>query len=101
MSTWRMVRGSTPVFSRGQAPAEVRPGSVSEGATGVALDAGLVRLQHAAVGPPARAQDLQARMSVTAREAGGRGRSRPAPPQLRHRRLQGRDAGGKVVGRPL
>src|SRR4249919_845572 len=87
MSTWRIVReASTGGLSVLTAPAEVRRRSVAEGAAGVALDARLVRLHHAAISAAARAQHLEARMSVSAR-GGGCEADAPAL-EVRDRRFQ-------------
>src|SRR5260221_8410539 len=109
MSTWRMVRvASTGRLSAWTAPAEVRRRSVTEGATGVALDAGLVRLHQAAIPAAARPEHLQAGMRVAAAGDSGRG-SAPAPQpltpigaplQVRHGGPQGWHAGFRVGGGP-
>src|ERR1700704_3495568 len=97
MSTWRMVRvASTWGLSVVTAPAEVRRRSVTEGAAGVALDAGLVRLHQAAIPTPAGPEHLQAGMGMAAR--GGHRRSRLAALKVRHRRLQGGHARLEIVG---
>src|SRR5260221_14281439 len=110
MSTWRMVRvASTGRLSAWTAPAEVRRRSVTEGATGVALDAGLVRLHQAAIPAAARPEHLQAGMRVAAAGDGGRGSApAPQPPtpmvppgQGGHGGLQGGHAGFEVVGGAL
>src|SRR6478672_11132395 len=73
MSTWRMVReASTWGLSVLTVPAKVRPWSVAERAAGVALDARVVRLHHAAISAAAGARDLEAWMRVAAR-GGGKG----------------------------
>src|SRR5437870_5514147 len=110
MSTWRMVRvASTEGLSAGNAPAEVRRRSVTEGAAGVALDAGLVRLHQAAIPAAARPEHLKAGMRVAAWGDGGQGSApglQPRTPmvaaaQVGHGRLQGGHARFEVVGGAL